>query len=210
MNALYPDLYQFTVYLPPLDFTIHQYLLAAETSVLFATGAMKQAQAILPQVQELLAGRPLRYIFVSHMESDECGGLSALLRAYPDARVICSALAARELPGYGIECHALPVSGGMRVTDGALDLEIFDCPAEVHLQNGIVGLEHGSGVFYSADLMQRFGNGGGQCMQASWAQEVDAIRLPDANRTDALKQALRSVSPRFVAVGHGFCIQCEP
>ncbi|WP_400256863.1 hypothetical protein [Methanomethylophilus alvi] len=44
------------------------------------------------------------YIFVSHMESDEYGGIRIFLERYPDAKVICSRLASRELPGLGVEC----------------------------------------------------------------------------------------------------------
>ena len=46
-----------------MDFTIHQYLLA--------TGTVQQAERSLPEIEEILGGRPLDYIFVSHMESDE-------------------------------------------------------------------------------------------------------------------------------------------
>nr|WP_302649517.1 hypothetical protein [uncultured Agathobaculum sp.] len=95
MQPVYPHLYQFSTYIPPLDFTIHQYLLCTEPAVLFASGTMQQAEQILPQVQEILAGRPLGYIFVSHMESDECGGLAVFLRAYPAVTVVCSPLCAR-------------------------------------------------------------------------------------------------------------------
>ena len=35
------------------------------------------------------------------MESDECGGLPIFTKEYPEATVLCSALCARELPGYG-------------------------------------------------------------------------------------------------------------
>ena len=58
-----------------MDFTIHQYLLATEPSILFATGTVQQAERSLPEIEEILGGRPLDYIFVSHMESDEYGGI---------------------------------------------------------------------------------------------------------------------------------------
>ena len=54
-----------------MDFTIHQYLLATEPSILFATGTVQQAERSLPEIEEILGGRPLDYIFVSHMEPDE-------------------------------------------------------------------------------------------------------------------------------------------
>lgn len=212
MNAIYKNLYQFTTYIPPMDFTIHEYLLNSEPSILFATGTLQQATAILPEIQEVLAGRPLKYIFVSHMESDECGGLSVFQQAYPDVQIICSALTARELPGYGLTCKTLAVSGGKSVTDGKLDLRIFDYPSEVHLQNGIVCFEQNSGIFYSADLMLRYGSGGGQIIDRSWAEEVEAIdsaRVPNLEKAAELKAAFAGINPKFIAVGHGFCVECR-
>ena len=43
----------------------------------------------------------MEYVFVSHMESDEAGGLTVLKEVFPNIKVICGQLAARELPGWG-------------------------------------------------------------------------------------------------------------
>ena len=75
MKEIRKDLYQFSVYIPPMDFTIHQYLYAADPAILFAAGTVQQAKSILPDIQKILGDRPLKYIFVSHMESDEAGGV---------------------------------------------------------------------------------------------------------------------------------------
>lgn len=48
-------------------------------------------------------------------------------------------------------------------------------------------------------------------MKASWADEVSAIdaeRVPHAEKRGRLQQTLSALSPRFVAVGHGFCLEC--
>lgn len=112
IKELYKDLYQFSIYIPPMDFTIHQYLLAVDPAVLFATGTIRQAEQILPQIKTILKEKALKYIFVSHMESDECGGLSVFFKEYPDMTVICSALCARELPGFGYQGKILVGSPG--------------------------------------------------------------------------------------------------
>ena len=72
--------------------------------------------------------------------------------------------------------------------------------------------EQNSGIFYSADLMQRRGNGCGQVMPGRWQDEVTAIgpdRVPDGARLRALQQSLLTIQPAFVAVGHGFCVACS-
>ncbi len=57
----------------------------------------------------------------------------------------------------------------------------------------------------------RYRNGVGQTMMASWADEVfaiDAERVSHAEKRGRLQQTLSALSPRFVAVGHGFCLEC--
>lgn len=195
-----------------MDFTIHQYLLASDPAILFAAGTVQQAEKILPQIMEILAGKELKYIFASHVESDECGGVSVFLKKYPNVKVICSMLAARELPGYGYQGELMPVTAEKNMLDGELDLQFFDYPSEVHLQNGVVCLEKNSGVFYSADLMLRYGNGVNQAMQVKWKDEVASIdteRIPSPDSVNAMKDSLSKINPDFIAVGHGFCMECE-
>ena len=212
MIQIYKDLYQFSAYIPQMDFTLHQYLLAAAPAALFATGTRQQASAILPEIRELLGGRPLKYVFVSHVESDECGGLSVILDAWPEVTVLCGALAARELPGYGYGGRVVVGSPEAPLRDGELSLRFISYPSEVHLQDGLTCYEENRGIFYSSDLMLRFGDGRGKTLQARWEDEVKAVsldRVPDEARLTALGEGLLSVAPRFVAVGHGFCVECE-
>ncbi|MDO4571772.1 MAG: hypothetical protein Q4C13_00265 [Clostridia bacterium] len=212
MQNIHENLYQFTAYIPEMDFNIHQYLLAAEPAIAFAAGTQGAAEKNLPAILSVLRGRPLKYIFVSHMESDECGGLSALLRAYPEACVLCSPLCARELPGFGFGGRIRPCRGGDILEDGGLRLRFFDYPSEVHLQDGLLCFEEGSGVFYSADLMRQMGDGAGRLRDGGWQTEVANIGLasvPSKSRLQRLQKTLLEVSPRFIAVGHGFCVALQ-
>lgn len=212
MVEIAKNLYQFSVYIPPMDFTIHQYLLASDPAILFAAGTVQQAEMIVPDIRKVLGDRPLKYVFVSHMESDEAAGVFVLQKTYPDLIVICGNLAARDLPGYGYSGNIKAVSGEETMTDAGLDLLFFDYPAEVHGQNGVLCLEKNSGIFYSADLFLRFGNGVGKAMDASWQDEVmaiDAERVPDPGQRKHLQDSLRAIKPAFAAVGHGFCLKCN-
>lgn len=132
---------QFSAYIPPLNFTIHQYLLASDPAVLFAAGTAAQAGNILPRIKAILGDRPLKYIFVSHLESDECGGLSVFLKAYPDVNVLCFSLCARELPGFGYKGQVLVGNPDAALTDKNIELQLFNYPSEVHLQDGLVCCE---------------------------------------------------------------------
>ncbi|MGN0275341.1 MAG: MBL fold metallo-hydrolase [Chordicoccus sp.] len=210
MKEITKNLYQFSVYIPPINFTIHQYLLNTDPAILFAAGTAQQAEAILPDLKQILGNKPLKYVFISHMESDEAGGVFVLRREYPDLQVISSELTARELPGYGYTGTIIPKKGGAELKDGALDLTFVDYPAEVHLQNGLVCLEKNSGILYSADLFLRWGNGIGKTVDSTWKDEVSAIneeRVPNEETRAALQEKLMKLDPKFVAVGHGFCVK---
>lgn len=190
-----------------MDFTIHQYLLATEPSILFATGTVQQAERSLPEIEEILGGRPLDYIFVSHMESDEYGGIRIFLERYPDAKVICSRLASRELPGLGVECDCVAADGDTVIEEGDISLKTITYPCEVHLQDGIIAYEQNSGILYSSDLMQSPGDGRDtveECGYLPRAESISPVRIPNEKGLEDTKRKLASISPRFVAVGHGF------
>ena len=172
---------------------------------------MQQAKQILSEVKEILGERELKYIFVSHMESDEAGGIPVFKKEYPNVVVICGNLAARELAGYGYEGNILAKCGEDIIEDSELKLRLFDYPAEVHNQDGIVCLEENSGIFYSADLMLRYGNGVGNVIKSAWRDEVEAIneeRIKDDKQREELQSRLHKVNPNFIAVGHGYCVEC--
>ena len=53
--------------------------------------------------------------FVSHFESDECGGLSLLLKNFPQVKTICSEITARQLIGFGITDKVIVKKAGEKL-----------------------------------------------------------------------------------------------
>ena len=211
MKEIRKNLYQFSQYIPPMDFTIHQYLLNVDPAILFAAGTVQQATAMLPELKAILEKKPLKYVFVSHMESDEAGGLWVLQKEYPQLTVIAGPITSRELPGYGYTGNIITRRGGEILKDGDLSLSFLDYPSEVHLQDGLLAYEENSRLLYSADLFLRFGNGVGQVIRKDWQSEVthiDAQRVPNEEALKKLQQHLEFLDPAFLAVGHGYCIDC--
>ena len=208
MSEIFPGLHRFTVTVPSLGFTIHHYLLASEPAVLFATGTMDEAKSSLPEIESILNGRKMGYIFVSHFESDECGGLPVFLERFPEAKVVCSKLAARELLGYGIHADIIPADGTTVIEDGDIRLRFVDYPSEVHLQDGLLCYEENSGVVYSSDVMLRGFGQGPDAEDSVWEELVDAVgtdRVPDPARLQRMKDSLKTWNPRLDATGHGPC-----
>lgn len=212
MIEISKNLYQFSMHIPFMHFTLHQYLLLSEEPVLISTGSIQQAELILPEIKKLLNGKELRYILFPHMESDECGGLPVFLKEYPNVITVCSELSARELPGYGYKGEIQIKKGGEVLTGNGFSFKFIDYPAEVHLQNGIVFYEENRGIFFSSDLMLRFGDAIGEIIDSTWKEEVDAINIqsiPNEDKLITLKNSLQELEPKFIAVGHGFCVNCK-
>ncbi|WP_407262810.1 oxygen-binding di-iron domain-containing protein [Klebsiella quasipneumoniae] len=107
MTEIIKDLYQFTEVMEPIKLSMHQYLLMTNEPVLIQTGAVSQAQTTIPKLQELLGERKIKYILISHFESDECGGLALVLKEHPEAVAVCSETTARQLMGFGITNNVL-------------------------------------------------------------------------------------------------------
>jgi flavorubredoxin len=210
MSVIYEDLYQFSSYIPPIDLSFHQYLLLTDEPVLVHTGSVQQAEALVPQLKAILGNKQLKYIFISHFESDECGGLSILLKHFPEARPICSEVTARQLSGFGITNDAVVKKPGEKLNSSDYELEFISYPSEMHLWEGLLLMENKRGIFFSSDLVFRMGKANGSVIEGDWKTEVDNISLQqvsDPERKVKLQQALAELSPKFVAVGHGPCLK---
>lgn len=210
MSIIYEDLKQFSSYAQPIDLTFHQYLLLADESILIHTGSIQQAEALIPQMKEVLAGRILKYIFISHFESDECGGLSVILKHFPEAKPICSEVAARQLSGFGITNDTIIKKPGEKLISNEYELEFINYPSEMHLWGGLLLMENKREIFFSSDLVFRFGDAHGTVIEGNWQTEIDNItpqQVSDPQQRVQLQQTLAKFSPKFVATGHGPCLK---
>jgi flavorubredoxin len=210
MSTIYENLHQFTSYVPPIDLSFHQYLLLADEPLLVHTGSMQQAEALIPQLKSALSGKALKYIFISHFESDECGGLSLILEHFPEAMPICSEVTARQLSGFGITNEFITKKPGEKLITKDYELEFFSYLSEMHLWEGLLLMENKAGIFFSSDLMFRLGKAIGTVMEGNWQTEVsniNSVQVPDPERRLQLQQTLAKLNPRFVAAGHGPCIK---
>ena len=209
-DPLFGNLYRFSEFTGNMSLPRQQYLLAGYPAIMFATGTHAQAEWILPEIDRILGGRSLRYLFVSHFESDECGGLGLFRRRYPGMTVLCANFAAKELPAFGYKGKVVSCDEGSRFSDGDISLRFFRYPAEVHLRDGLLCFEENSGVFYGSDAIIRPSNGRESIVDGSWQIEVSAIgpsRILDSVRRERLKKELSGIAPAFAATGHGPCVR---
>lgn len=169
---------------------------------------MRPARAITRRCKSAtdLAVAKVYIIFVSHFESDECGGLIQLLDRYPDAKVICSEVTARQLAGFGYQCSLDVKKPSEHIITDSFDLEFIGYPSEMHLWEGLLAYEHKHKIFFSSDLMIRRGETDGSLICSNRKNEVSGIsseQVPDPQRLLRLQEELSCFTPDIIATGHG-------
>jgi flavorubredoxin len=212
MAIINKDLHQFSSYIQQINLTFHQYLLLGDEPLLVHTGNVIQAEALLPQLKAALNGKDLKYIFISHFEADECGGLSVILEHFPEAETICSEVTARQLNGFGIRVKTIAKKAGEKLITDSYELEFINYPSEMHLWDGLLIMENIRRIFFSSDLMFAIGKEIDTVKESKWSMEVNSIlqeQVPDSNKLEQLQQALRLLKPSFIATGHGPCLKLQ-
>jgi len=200
------QIYMFNTYIEKINLSFNQYLLLGQEPILVHTGSFQQAAELLPLLKCALKGKPLAYVFISHFESDECGGLSLILEHYPQVKVICSQITARQLGGFGISCELRVVNPKDILQIGEYEFEFIGYPSEMHLWKGLLAFERKQGILFSSDLFMRPGSLVSPVAETKWSEEVDKITLqqvPSPEAKEVLQNTLRNLLVQAVALGHG-------
>ncbi|OVE69499.1 MBL fold metallo-hydrolase [Clostridium diolis] len=212
MPFISKDLYQFNSYVEPINLTFHQYLLLGDEPLLVHTGNVIQAEALLPELKDVLNGKELKYIFISHFEADECGGLSLILEHFPKAKTICSEVTARQLNGFGIKAEIITKKAEETLNTDNYELEFINYPSEMHLWDGLLVIENKRRIFFSSDLMFALGKEIGTVRESDWYTEVNSIKqeqIPDNNKLEDLQETLKKLKTDLIATGHGPCLKLK-
>ena len=209
MKEILKGLYQFTRFNEEWNISTHCYLLDRSDPMLVHAGGESLVGEVIAGVKEILAGRELKYIFVSIINGGAVGGINKVLNEYPDARVICGEYAALQLPEFGVKSDIRVVKGGDKVIGEDYEYAVLDYPAETGMKNGVLLYEKKSGIFFSSNLMMRSGGTNGEVTDSVWAEEVAATgirQIPNRIKLRLLRHELNKLDPAFIAVGHGLCL----
>ena len=66
----------------------NSYLVLDEKTVLLDTTDHSVSREFLENVETVLAGRPLDYLVVNHMEPDHCATIAEIVLRYPDVKIV--------------------------------------------------------------------------------------------------------------------------
>ena len=170
------------VYPIPRGVSYNAYLVLDEKTVLLDTVDRAVGERFLENLEFALAGRPLDYVVVDHMEPDHCATLGEVLRRWPDAQVVANA---KTVPMIGqffdcdISGRTVVVKEGDTLCTGRHTFTFVMAPM-VHWPEVMVTYDSTYKVLFSADAFGTFGALNGNL----FADQVDFARdwLDDARR----------------------------
>ncbi len=158
------------------------YLLLDEKSVLFDTVDWSACRQLIENIEHLLAGKPLDYLVINHMEPDHGASIEEILIRYPNVTVIStekSFMLMRQF-GFHVDSHELiTVKEGDTQSFGQHTVTFVEAPM-VHWPEAMVTFDVTNGVLFSADAFGSFGALDGKL----FADEVNFDRdwINDARR----------------------------
>ena len=200
------DLYLFRSSVPNVPITFNQYLILGEKPMLLQTGSFQQAEELVSLLKEILGEQKLEYVFVSHFESDECGGLGIILEQYPSAKTICSQVTARQFAGFGLAYDVIVESHGDILETEDYKFEFISYPSEMHMWEGLLAFEAKRGIIFSSDLLIRMDKINEITAKVDFVEEINKITQQQgipATAYGEIQKNLLKLSLTSIAPGHG-------
>ena len=166
----------------PRGVSYNSYLLLDEKTVLFDGVDKSVLLTQRENVEHLLAGRPLDYLIVQHVEPDHAAAIADIAERHPETELVLnekSAAMLRQFTKCDLSARTRIVAEGDTLRTGAHTLTFVMAPM-VHWPEVMVTYDSASGTLFSADAFGTFGALSGNL----FADEVDFDRdwLPDARR----------------------------
>ncbi|GKU26583.1 MBL fold metallo-hydrolase [Clostridium folliculivorans] len=200
------NVYKINHGIPNVTINFNQYLVVGKKSLLVHTGNYVMAKSLVPKLKELLDGGSLDYIFVSHFESDECGGINVLTEAFPEAEVICSKTTDMQFKGFNLNAKTLVKKPEEFLETENLSLKFIKYPSEMHLWEGILAVDTKRKLLFSSDLFIHWDTMKETEITSDIKTEINNITLqqiPSPEALEFIKNTLLALDIKYIACGHG-------
>lgn len=160
----------------------NSYLLMDEKTALFDTVDWSGCRQLLENMEHVLAGRPLDYLVINHLEPDHAGSIEEILLRWPKVTIISNEKAFMLMRQFRfqVDTHAIvEVKEGDTFNFGKHTVTFVFAPM-VHWPEVMMTFDTTDGVLFSADAFGTFGALDGKL----FADEVNFDRdwLDDARR----------------------------
>mgnify|MGYP004603482545 CR=1 FL=1 len=170
------------VYPIPRGVSYNAYVLLDEKTVLLDTVDQSVSTIFFENLEHVLAGRPLDYLIVNHMEPDHAATLQEVVRRYPEVKIVCNKKTVQMIKNYftfDIDSRAVLVGEMDTLCTGKHTFAFVMAPM-VHWPEAMVSYDATTKTLFSADAFGSFGALGGNL----YADEVNFKTewLDDARR----------------------------
>jgi len=212
ITEIAPDIHRISVAMPPEfipgGFSFNQYLLIEERPLLFHTGPRKLFPLVRAQIEKVLPLEQLRYIAFSHVEADECGALPDFLAAAPDARPVCSDIAAMVSIGDLVDVAPIGLADGQPLDTGRHKLVWQSAPHLPHGWECGYLFDESSRTLFCGDLFTQPGTGERALVHDDIVEASEAFRrqmdyFSHSLYAPALIDKLARLRPALLACMHG-------
>lgn len=212
IHEIAPDTYRISIAMPPGvfpgGFSFNQYLVADEQPLLFHTGPRKLFGLVRQQIEKVLPVADLRYIAFSHVEADECGSLPDFLAAAPQARPVCSAIAAMVSIGDLVDVEPIGLADGQAIELGRHRLAWESTPHLPHGWECGYLFDDTTRTLFCGDLLTQPGTGDRPLVSDDILGPSEAMRhqmdyYSHGRDSAALIEKLALLQPERLACMHG-------
>ena len=208
------NIYWVGTYWPEIQGSLNSFLLIDEKVALIDTGAIPTGGTILENIKKHIDPAKVEYIIATHSCVDHVGGLSTLLGAMKNVKIIGHPYLKLVLQMYyGHQVPFVPAPEGANISLGKMNLWFLP-PMFLDSWDTLYVFEGENRVLFSADT---FCNGPKEWTLFAKNDIKDEIRtfhtvkfpatlLGDRKKLLRAAQALKELKPKILASGHGLLL----
>ena len=212
ITEIAPDIHRISLAMPPEfipgGFSFNQYLLMDERPLLFHAGPRKLFPLVRAQIEKVLPLEQLRYIAFSHVEADECGALPDFLSAAPEARPVCSGIAAMVSIRDLVDVEPIGMADGQPLDTGRHKLVWQSAPHLPHGWECGYLFDQSSRTLFCGDLFTQPGTCEVALVHEDIVESSEVFRrqmdyFSHTQHAPALIEKLARLNPALLACMHG-------
>ena len=212
IDEIAPDIYRISIPVPPSflpgGFSFNQYLVDDDAPLLYHTGPRKMATLVREAIACVMPVAKLAYIGFSHVEADECGSLNEFLAAAPNAKPLCSRIAAMVSIDDLADRPAHALDDGDTLSLGRHTVRSLYTPHLPHGWECNALLDETTGTLFCGDLFTQPGDMNPAITSNDVLEPSESMRRGldyFAHAPDSARQLerLASIAPSTLACMHG-------
>ncbi len=213
IDEIAADLYRISVFVPQIQLQFNHFLIKDDEPLLYHAGLKQMFPILREAVETLIDPKLIRWIGFSHFEVDECGALNEWLQIAPQARAVCSEVAALvNMTDFAIR-PAFAMKNNQILKTGKKQYRFIRTPHLPHGWDAGVMFEETGKTLLCSDLFHQNGDlvalTDKDILEAHKTSMLDYEKgplmdyTPYNHKTKAMLHDLAALNPKTIATMHG-------